>query len=329
MSARVIALVLASAVTAGLAGCARDLDSSLPGTVERDRIELIAESSEPIIERAVREGEKVAAGAVILRLDPSVATAQLDQARAEARAASARLLELTRGARSEEVEQARAQLERAQVEVDGARRELTRRKALVQRNLVSATEVDAEQTAVDSAEATRKQAAAALLELERGTRSEQIEQSRAASSQSEARVAELEVSLMRLTARAPEAAIVDALPYRLGERPPKSAPVAVLLADRMPYVRIYVPEPLRAQVTAGTRAEIAVDGVQGKFNGSVRYISSEAAYTPYYSLTARDRARLSFLTEVSLTDTAARDLPSGVPVVVRLEVGGARAAPRN
>jgi len=313
-AAGVAALLALGACGGGSAG--------LPGTVERDRIELVAEASEPIIELAVHEGDRVAAGALILRLDPRVGTTQLEQARASARAAGARLLELTRGARSEDVAQARAQLEGAQAQAESEARELVRQKALLAQHLVSATAVDRQQLAADSAEAERKRATAALLELERGTRSEQIDQARASASEAEARVAELEISVGRLAVRAPEAAIVDALPYKLGERPVKGGPVAVLLADRTPFVRIYVPEPMRAGVRAGTRASVTVDGVKGTLAGSVRFVSSEPAFTPYYSLSSSDRSRLSYLAEVSLTDASARALPSGLPAVVHLEGGG-------
>ena len=50
----------------------------------------------------------------------------------------------------------------------------------------------------------------------------------------------------------------------------------------------------------------------------MRFIASEAEFTPYYSLTAADRSRLSFLAEVVFEDAQARDLPSGVPVNVTL-----------
>jgi len=52
----------------------------------------------------------------------------------------------------------------------------------------------------------------------------------------------------------------------------------------------------------------------------VRFIASDAEFTPYYSLTAADRSRLSFLAEVVFDDAEARDLPSGVPVDVTLEL---------
>jgi HlyD family secretion protein len=118
--------------------------------------------------------------------------------------------------------------------------------------------------------------------------------------------------------RAPRDGRVEALPYKLGERPPTGAPVVVMLADGLPYARIYVPEPLRARVTAGTAVNVSVDGIEGALRGIVRYVSAEAAYTPYYALTQKDRARLSFLAEVTLDDPRAASLPVGLPVQVTL-----------
>jgi HlyD family secretion protein len=48
-------------------------------------------------------------------------------------------------------------------------------------------------------------------------------------------------------------------------------------------------------------------------------VSHEAAFTPYYALTERDRGRLSYLAEVTLTDGDARGLPTGVPVQVTFD----------
>ena len=74
--------------------------------------------------------------------------------------------------------------------------------------------------------------------------------------------------------------------------------------------RVYVPEPLRAQFTAGTRVEAKVDGRSERLQGTVRYVSAEASFTPYYALTQKDRSRLAFLAEVTLDDAAR---PAGRP----------------
>ena len=60
----------------------RQRGGGLLGTLERDRVELVAEAQEPIVELAVREGESVAAGRVLLKLDATAAEARLAQARA-------------------------------------------------------------------------------------------------------------------------------------------------------------------------------------------------------------------------------------------------------
>jgi HlyD family secretion protein len=104
----------------------------------------------------------------------------------------------------------------------------------------------------------------------------------------------------------------------VGEKPARGATVAVLLANSAPYARIHVPAPDRARVKQGTAATLRVDGVARLFTGQVRFIASEAEFTPYYSLTAADRSRLSFLAEVVFDEAEARSLPSGVPVDVAL-----------
>ncbi|MGH8287055.1 MAG: hypothetical protein ACRETT_15000, partial [Steroidobacteraceae bacterium] len=103
---------------------------------------------------------------------------------------------------------------------------------------------------------------------------------------------------------------------KLGERPPAGAAVVVMLADGAPYARVHVPEPLRVGVTAGLAARVHVDGFEEPFAGQVRYISAEAAFTPYFALTQRDRSRLSYLAEVTLTEARAARLPTGIPVEV-------------
>jgi HlyD family secretion protein len=110
----------------------------------------------------------------------------------------------------------------------------------------------------------------------------------------------------------------------VGERPTPGAPVAVVLADGRVFVRMHVPEPLRAAYTAGTRVTLSADGVAAPFGGTVRYVSDEASFTPYYSLTQKDRSRLAFLAEVTVDDPGAAALPSGLPVQVRLASGAAK-----
>ncbi|MGQ0385278.1 MAG: HlyD family secretion protein [Gammaproteobacteria bacterium] len=305
-------------VTLVLCACGGGDGEALLGTLERDRVELVAEAQEPIVEVAVREGEAVAAGQLLLRLDPAAASARLAQARSLAAQAERRHAELAAGARSEAVREARAVRDGAAARAAAEAKEFDRIEKLVAEAMLPANALDRQRAVKDGAAADLAAARERLLELEHGTRAEVLAQAAAAADAARAQAAELELSVERHAVRAPRASVVDALPYEFGERPPAGAPVAVLLADGRPYARVFIPEPRRASVAAGTKATVRLDGSDRDWNAEVRYVSAEAAFTPYYALNERERGRLSFLAEVVLTEPAADALPTGVPVEVRL-----------
>jgi HlyD family secretion protein len=314
--------VLVVTAALAIAACGGNGEALL-GTLERDRVELVAEAQEPIIEVAVREGDAVTEGQLLLRLDPAVVESRLAQARSAAAQAERRHAELVAGARREQVREARALAEGAASKAAAEAGEFKRIEKLVADGMLQANALDRQRAVRDGAVAEERAARERLTELERGTRSEVVEQAAAALAGARAQVAELELTLARHTVSAPRAGIVDALPYELGERPPRGAPVAVLLAAGQPYARVFIPEPQRASVKAGSLANVRIDGSGRDWRGELRYVSSEAAFTPYYALNERDRSRLSFLAEVVLTEPEAADLPTGMPVeVTMLETQG-------
>ena len=314
-------ILMATAVL--LAACTGGDNGALLGTLERDRVDLVAESQQPIIEVKVREGDHVTRGQLLMRLDPTAIDTSLQKARAAVAQARGVLAERVTGPRREQVLAASARLAGAEARLAAASRDFDRVRDLVARQMLPQSNLDQSRAARDSAQAERDADHQQLLELQRGTRSEEVEQAQAALQQAEAQVAELEVSRGRLDVTAPRDGVIDALPYKLGERPPAGAPVVIMLADGVPYARVFVPEPLRARVKAGDSATVRFDGSDHDWHGRVRFVSTDAAFTPYYALNERDRSRLSFLALVDLTDAEARSLPTGMPVQVLLQATGA------
>jgi len=302
-----------AAIALALAACGNDADVLL-GTLERDRVELIAEAQETIVEVAAREGEAVSEGQLLLRLDPAAIETRLAQARANAVQAERRHAEFVAGARKEQVREARARVAGAEARAAAETKEFERIEKLVAGGMLPASALDRQRALKDGALADERAARERLAELVHGTRSEVVEQAAAALAAARAQVAELELALARHSVHAPRAGIVDALPYELGERPPRGAPVVVLLAAGAPYARVYIPETRRAAVAAGDPATVRIDGTDRDWKSEIRYISSEAAFTPYYSLSERERGRLSFLAEIVLTEPEAAKLPTGMPV---------------
>ncbi len=302
-----------------LAACARHDESTLPGTLERDRVELVADANEVIVSLPFAEGAAVNAGDVIVVQDRTLSAADLEAARAQLAEAEARAEELRNGPRSTTIRAGIARRDTARVQRDNAVRERDRLLGLVARSLVSQQEADRQSAAADAAESNLREAEADLRELQEGTRAEQLVQAREAASSARATLQSRQTTSARLEVRAPVAGTIDALPFRIGEKPARGATVAVLLANTAPFARIHVPEPIRAKVKVGTAATLRIDGIDRTFDGQVRFIASEAEFTPYYSLTAADRSRLSFLAEVVI-DANDESLPSGVPVDVTLSL---------
>ena len=305
-------------VAAVLAGCAEDAPQVL-GTLEYDRVTLPAPSAERIVSVDVREGDRVKAGATLLTLERTRIAAQTDIALAQAQQQRESLAELEAGTRDEQVAQARAQLVGAQAQARDARAYFARVQPLGQRKLIAAVEVDRAKAAADSADAQVRAAQALLDERQHGTRRERIAQATAAVRAADAQVAAQSVTLDKLKIVAPRDGRVDSLPYELGDQAPVGASLAILLVGAAPYARVYVPETMRASVKIGDRATVHVDGRDAGLPGRVRAIRSEPSFTPYYALSGKDAARLSYLAEVVFDDSAlknATDLPAGLPVRV-------------
>lgn len=295
-----------------LAACARESPQAL-GTLEWDRITLPATASEPIAEITVAEGQDVQAGDPILRLDPTHAQARLRGAQQEVERLKQNLIELQHGARAETRGEAQARLSAAEAVARNAEQQLLRTRALVRKQLLPAAQLDKDRAAADAAESDVLAARAASALLENGTRSEDLAQAEAALNAAQAQVDAAQLDLTRLSVRAPRAGHIDSLPYKLGDQPAVGAPLAVLLVGDVPYARIYVPEPLRADLRIGDEVTVVIDGEHRGYRGKVRSLHSEPTFTPYYALNGKDAARLSYLAEVVLGPDAA-GLPAGLPL---------------
>ena len=226
------------------------------------------------------------------------------------------------GARREELAQARAQLAAAEAQHVQATREYERLAELVGRGLTSQSQVDQQKQLRDSSAAAVAVAQAGLELLQEGTRSEQLEQARAALRSAQSQLQEQEVLLARLQLIAPVDGVVEALPYRLGERCRRRWVRRSSSCWRRCTVRTIAQLAApSAPLHAGQTLQVHVDGIAQPFSGTLRYIAGEASFTPYFALTQRDRSRLAYLAEIDLAEPAARGLPAGVPVEVLLDRG--------
>lgn len=299
-----------------LGGCeSADESSRVVGELASDRLELTAEFAEPILEISSTEGATVRAGEVLVRQDARRVNARLAQAEAALSQHQARLDELVRGPRKEQIASARANVDGAAQELEFRQSELERIRDVHEKGLASAELLDRAKAALDAATANHRVALAALEERLAGTTVEELEQAEQAVAQAAAIRDGALVDVERHTLTSPVDGILDSRILEPGERPMPGQPVVVVLGGSQPYARVYIPEARRVHIRPGTEARIYVDGISAAIAGRVRWVASDPAFTPYYALTERDRGRVSYVAKVDIAEERER-LPDGVPVEV-------------
>lgn len=304
-----------------LAGCETEPSPLMVGQTLSVRVEVSAPAAEELVSIPVAEGQAVAAGDPLFTLDQRVLIARLAATRAREQRAQAWLDELTSGPRAEAIAASRSRLAAARETLTLRRAEYQRAQALRQKNLASEDERDRTLREQEVAEARFAEAQAGLEELLNGTRPETLAQAEAELAEVRAQAAEIEALQSQYLGQAPADARVDRVLFEVGERPRAGDPVVVLLRGP-PRVRFFVPEAQRVDLSPGAPLSVRIDGLTDPLSATLRWVSGEPTFTPYYALTEHDRGRLAYEAEADLLEPPA-NLPDGVPVEVLSEAGDA------
>ncbi|CAH0535446.1 hypothetical protein VST7929_03020 [Vibrio stylophorae] len=296
-----------------LAGC-EDETHRLYGTVERDVVTISAPANEQITSIAVKEGQRVNQGEVLLQLDAQNATAERDMALAVLANAKADLARLQNGERPEDIASAKAQLASRQAMLSEARKNYRRAQSLRNQALISQAEFDRRKANFEDASGQYQSALQQLDKLTAGTRIEEIDAAMANVAKADAQLRLAQHGLDELTLHAPSAAVVESIPVFQGERSQIGQPLLDLALPQSTYAQIYVPAPYVTQFQLGQAVQLSLAQSEQMLKGKVRWIASQPSFTPYYALNQKDSARLSYLMEVSLTE----DIPSGLAIYLQL-----------
>lgn len=287
------------------------------GTIERDQIALTATANEIITAQPIAEGSVIKKGEVVVILQSQQQQTRLVKAQAIQRQAQAYVLRLTNGARLEDIAAAQAKVEQYQANFAEKDDVNQRIKQLFSKKVVSVAERDIALTQRNIAQAELQTATNGLNKLLNGERIEDIKQAQAALVAALAEVTLQQQILQDYTIVATRSGILESLPYHVGDRVTANTTVAIINTHTIPYARIYVPEPYRVDIKAGNTLMIHVDGIDTSYQGTVRWIATTPAFTPYYTLNGSDKSRLVYLANVDFPNNG-RELPAGVPVQVEM-----------
>jgi HlyD family secretion protein len=285
-----------------------------------------------VVRVAVREGDPVREGDLLLELDCTEPQARLAEAEARVAAAedqaNAARAQVEAAGRQQRAASAAARATAAQVAIVEANREAAAREQArvhslgefvppMQRDQAGDAVralLSQESAARAQASASRAQAAVVGAQVDAAASNEAAAQHALEAMRAIRTLAQLAVDECAVRAR--RDGIVETVYFDAGELVSAGAPLVRVVDLREVTATFYLPNAEVGAVTPGARAEVVADAWPDvRFRGVVSTISLEAAFTPRTVQTRSDRDRLVYPVEVRIDNHDGRLRP-GMPVQV-------------
>jgi len=274
------------------------------GRLEAKQVDVATKYEGRIAEVLADEGDNVAEGQVVARMDTDVLEAQL-------RNAQARIREAEDNKRT-----AQADVVVKQAEFNYANKQYVRSKGLVTRGAVSQQELDIDQA---HAEASR----AALL----GTQA-QVVRAQSAIDAATAEAERIQAEIKDSVLKSPIKGRVQNRLAEPGEVLPAGGKVFALVDLSNVYMYVFLPETVAGKIALGAEARIVLDAYPDyPVRALVSYVSPSAQFTPKTVETAEERHNLTFRVKLQLNKERLRQyepfVKVGIPGMgyVRLDAG--------
>lgn len=290
------------------------------GNVDIRDAQLAFFGQEHITEVLVEEGDRVAAGQLLARLQTDRLEAEIAGIEARIAAQRAALARLEHGSRPQEIEQAKAEVAAAEARLANTVREIARLETTASTGASSAQALDDARARllVEQADAqVRREALSLAVE---GPRREDIDRARAELAALEADLQLLQTRLADSELRSPSAGVIQSRILEPGEMAAPDRPVLTLALTDPKWVRAWVPEPDLGRIALGRAAKVHSDAFGGRsYTGQVGFISPVAEFTPKSVETAELRTKLVYEVRVFVNDPG-DELRLGMPVTVDVEL---------
>ena len=315
-----IVILLAAAVAAGVYYNPRLTQKAAPvnqltlsGNIEAHESLVGFKVPGRIVELPVEEGQQVAQGELLARLDDAdlKQRIRIDEATVGVRESD---LALTlAGTRHQEVKAAQQTMLDAEADLAQKKIDNEREQKLFARDEVSAQERDLAATALKRTEAIFKAAQQRYNEAVEGSRKEDIAIARANLNEAGASLGLSQVNLSYSILRAPSAGVVTVRQAELGEVVAPGSPVVTIADLDHIWLRAYIAETDLGSIHWGQDAVITTDTYPGKqYHGRIAFIASTAEFTPKSVQTFKERVTLVYRIKIDI-DNPNHELKPGMP----------------
>lgn len=283
------------------------------GNIEATEADVGFKISGRIVSRFFEEGDWVDKGKVLSKLDDQDLLQRLDLTRATLMSAQARLSKLLAGARPEELRQAEANLQQAQLDLENKETQYERVRELYKRGVISKDTFDSAETKYKVAQAALQIATESYHLVKEGPRQEDIEDGRAQVAQAQVSLKLAETQLSYAVLKSPISGIVLVRSSEIGEVVNPGTSVLTLVDINNVWLKAYIPETDLGKVKWGQEVVVTTDlRPKKEYRGRISFISSEAEFTPKQIQTEKERVTLVYRIKIDIPNPD-RELKPGMP----------------
>lgn len=304
----------------------------LNGRLEAPLVDLAPKVAGRVLAITVKEGDRVKAGDVLIRLDLGDTALAVERDRHGVESARARLQDLAVGSRQAEVAAAEAEVTDKRAAVDLAAREVQRQEYLLSKQVGAERDYDRAKTEMERAQAAVRISEEKLALTREGFRRWQTAQARSEVDRAQAQLRQSEIVARESEIRAPADAIVMHRMVEPGQLLAAGQTGMTLALVHRLYVRTFVPETKLGLVKHGLPARVSVDALpEQAFDATVTEIAPDAEYTPKAVETKEERINLVYGAKVDLAEGWTARLVPGQPadILVRVNQPQAQASARK
>ena len=291
----------------------------LNGRIETASVDLGPKVAGRVLEVHVKEGDRVKAGDLLLKLDLGETTIAVEREQAGVRSAEAKVDDLEAGSRNAEISAAIAEVGDRKAAVQLAIKEHERQLALLKEGVTTQREADLAATELERARAAQKVSEQRLALARDGFRSDQTAAAKADAQRAAAMLKQSVILAKESEIRAPADGIIL---HRLAEPGQLIAPgrpaITMAFANRL-YVRTFIPESQLGKVKMGMPVSVTVDAHPNKtFPARITEISPESEFTPKAVETREERVNLVYAAKADLVHGWKEPLVPGQPAEIEV-----------
>lgn len=289
------------------------------GTIETTRADITPKVGGYLSNLSIKAGDTIKAGDLVTSISRPDLEAQALRDEAALIKAQVQLKDLEKGSRSQERQEADANLASAQSVYSKAKADLDRYTSLYAGGAVSAQQLEAIRSACDVALNALTAAQSRQSLAEEGYRPDTIEAQRLEVSRSKAILDAARSALADTQITSPLSGLIVGKNFENGEYVNPGSPIATVADLTDCWVKIYVSSSQLGLISIGQGAAVKIDTYPGRiFSGQIKEISQNAEFTPRQSITQRERANLVFAVKVKV-DNPDNLLKPGMPADVILQ----------